>query len=210
MSIPTRKTIHSLAELKAIIGEPRPINLQKTIHYLDDAALQFIDYSPFCLLASYNREHDHLDISPKGDTPGFVKVLDEHTLLFPERPGNKLIASLSNILTHASVSLIFIVPGKKETLRIRGCASIIQDTDLSKRCEVNGKAPKILLEIAVKDAFFHCAKCMIRSQLWQPGSWSNTDHLPNLAQLLARYSQQDALYSTIEKAVAQNYQNELY
>jgi hypothetical protein len=204
------KQITTLHELRKIIGDPRPINLTKTIHQLDEAAREFIAHSPFCLIGSYNQQEAYLDISPKGDAPGFVKVEDTQTLIFPERPGNKLAATFTNILSNSIVSIIFMIPGKKETLRIRGSARIIVDSELAQRFIVNGKAPEILLEIKVRDLYFHCAKCMMRSGLWQPETWQNSDHLPSLAQILARYSKQEHLYKQINEAVNNNYNNNLY
>jgi PPOX class probable FMN-dependent enzyme len=208
--IVSRQKIETLSELRTILGDPRPINLLKTIHHLDDTAKEFIAHSPFCLIASYNQDDNYLDVSPKGDAPGFVMVEDTQTLIFPERPGNKLVASFTNILSNPIISIIFMIPGKKETLRIRGSASIIVDPKLAQNFIVNNKAPELLLEIKVRDLYFHCAKCMMRSRIWQPDSWPNTEHLPSLSQILARYGKQEHLYEQINDAVNNNYNNNLY
>jgi len=197
-------------ELREIIGDPRPINLTKIIHTLNNAVRKFIASSPFCLIASYNREQDYLDVSPKGDAPGFVQTIDDTTLIIPERPGNKLAFTLHNLLTNNLVSIIFLIPGKKETLRIRGRADILIDHQLAQAFAVQGKAPKLLLQITVQDCYFHCAKCIIRSRLWQPESWLDTQHLPTWAEVLAQTSQQEAAFDTINQAVEQNYKDQLY
>src|SRR5258705_2818538 len=125
-----------------------------------------------------------MDVSPKGDPPGFVQVLDDETLAIPDRPGNRRADTFSNVLQNPGVGLIFLIPGKLETLRVNGRARIVRDMALRERMAVQGKVPQIALVVTVEEAFIHCGKCMIRSQLWQPESWPDGDALPSQAECL--------------------------
>lgn len=171
------------AELREIMGHPHEVVLRKQMNALDKHCTAFIDRCPFLLIASSDGE-GHFDISPKGDPAGFVKVLDEHTLLIPERLGNKRADTYTNVLKNNAVGLIFLIPGKKETLRISGSARIIKDQNLLNEMACNGKVPQFALAVDVQEAFFHCAKCMIRSELWKPEKWPSLEGLPSLAETM--------------------------
>ncbi|MGB7304961.1 MAG: MSMEG_1061 family FMN-dependent PPOX-type flavoprotein [Burkholderiaceae bacterium] len=138
---------------------------------------------PFLLVASSNI-NGQFDLSPKGDPPGFVQILDDQTLLIPERPGNRRADTFENVLRQPSVGLIFLIPGKRETLRVSGTARIVRDSDLMKTMVVDGKEPTLALAVHVEEAFFHCAKSMVRSDLWNPLAWPSLDGLPSLAQTM--------------------------
>ncbi len=125
------------------------------------------------------------DVSPKGDLPGFVSVPDEHTLLIPDRPGNKKLLGLSNIVENPNISLIFFIPGRTDTLRVKGKACITTDPTPLAQSAVRGKCPKSALVVTVEQAWFHCGKALVRSQLWEQEAQVDPDALPTLGQMCA-------------------------
>jgi uncharacterized protein len=125
-----------------------------------------------------------LDISPRGDAPGFVRILDDRTLAVPERPGNRRADTFTNLLENPTVGLIFLIPGKTETLRVSGTARIVRDSDLRDSMSVHGKAPDFALVVETEEAFFHCSKCVMRSNLWKPAEWPALEGLLSLAQTM--------------------------
>jgi PPOX class probable FMN-dependent enzyme len=179
-----QRVVSSEQELRGLMGEPiAQAVLDKSLSALDRHCRLFISRAPFLLIASSDAA-GRVDISPKGDPEGFVHVLDDRTLAIPERPGNRRLDTLRNILQNPRVGLIFLVPGKRETLRVSGTARIVQDEALAAPFAVAGKAPKLCIVVDVEEAFFHCAKCVVRSKLWSPESWPRTDDLPSLAQTM--------------------------
>ena len=176
-------TITSEDQLREIIGQPSVYVIQKVISTLDDHCRAFITKSPFMLLASAN-QHGRLDVSPKGDPAGSIHILDEKRLAIPDRPGNRRADTLTNILHNPNVGLLFMIPGKAETLRINGTAQIVRDDWLREKMAVGGKTPALAIVVTVETAFMHCAKCVIRSNLWDPEQWANFDELAPLAQVV--------------------------
>ena len=180
MSVEFSDVVRTEAELHAILGEPSEKVVQKTLPALDRHCRAFIAKSPFVLIASSD-DKGRMDVSPKGDPPGFVQVVDDNTLAIPERPGNRRADTFHNLLKNPRAGLIFLIPGKKETLRVSGHAEIVHDKALRETMAINGKAPDLALVIRVEEAFFHCAKCVVRSKLWSPHEWPSLDGLPTLA-----------------------------
>jgi len=162
--------ISSVEQLRELIGEPYPIVKLKLLSALDEMAIDFIAHSPFLVLGTADAD-GNLDVSPKGDRPGFVVVENETTLLVPDRPGNKLIFSLQNILANPHVGLIFMVPGTDETLRVNGVAELTTDPAILNRLAARGKTPPLAIRVSVRECFFHCAKAFRRSQLWRHENW---------------------------------------
>lgn len=178
------RVLSSEEELRELMGEPISQSVvDKSLSALDRHCRLFIGRSPFVLISSSDAG-GRSDISPKGDPPGFVRVLDDHTLAIPERPGNRRLDTLRNILQNPRVGLIFLIPGKRETLRVSGTARIVQDAELKATLSVAGKSPDLCVVIDVEEAFFHCAKCIVRSKLWSPEHWPPIDDLPSLAQTM--------------------------
>ncbi len=175
------EVVRSEAELRAILGYPSQVVIDKVIHEIDAYAQEFISASPFLLIGTSNAQ-GNADVSPKGDPAGFVQVLNSRTLLIPHRPGNRRADTLVNILENPQIGLIFLIPGKRETLRVNGRAQLIRDTPLRERCAVDGKVPAVLIAVAVEDVYFHCAKCVLRSGLWQAGDAQ--DELASLAEIM--------------------------
>lgn len=171
------------SQLRAIIGHPSHRVLGKHIAALDENCRAFIAKSPFVLIASADGA-GNMDVSPKGDPPGFVRVLDHTTLVIPERPGNRHADTFSNLVQNRHVGLLFLIPGKQETVRVSGTAVIVRDRWLRDPMAIAGKAPELAIAVTVKEAFFHCAKCVIRSRLWSPIEWPDLAGLPSLAQAM--------------------------
>ena len=177
--------ICTVEELRGVYG-PQPNNAAAKCIFtsLDKHHQTFIGLSPFLVIASADAQGS-TDVSPKGDLPGFVTVLDERTLVIPDRPGNKKLLTLNNILENPSVSLIFFIPGRTDTVRVNGKAHISTDPNLLAAFEVNGKIPQSALVVAVDLAWLHCGKALIRSQLWEPEAQVAPDALPSIGQMLA-------------------------
>jgi len=183
-TIDSETTVGNRAQLRTVYPEPRARAAQKVLDHLDVHCRNFIDMSPFCVLSTTG-SNGRADASPRGDPPGFVKVLDDRTLLIPDRPGNNQVDSLQNIIEHPVVGLLFFVPGMNETLRVCGAAEIVTDEALLAPLSVGGRAPLSGLRITVKDAFLHCGRALIRSRLWDPDVWIDRSSYPTYGQVLA-------------------------
>ncbi len=175
--------VKSKEELRELLGEPHERAVKKEIARLDEHCRAFIARSPFLLLATANAT-GQCDVSPKGDAPGFVRVLDEGRLVVPDRPGNRRLDGMRNILENPHVGLIFLIPGKEETLRVNGRAAIVRDADVLAACGVGGKTPLVGIGVEVEECFLHCPKAFKRSRLWEPTAWPDLSDLAPWAQML--------------------------
>lgn len=163
--------IEDLEALRAVVGAPMPGLDQKNRDRIYPEARDYIERSPFLVLATADAE-GRLDASPKGDEPGFCLVEDERTLVIPDRPGNKLVYGLQNLLVNPQVGVIFMLPGTPETVRVNGTARLTADPQLLERLAARGKPAVLAIRVQVEECFHHCAKAFIRSKLWKPDSWS--------------------------------------
>jgi uncharacterized protein len=170
-------------ELSEIVGGPTARSVQKERCALDQHCRAFIARSPFLLIATAGAD-GRCDISPKGDAPGFVVVLDDRRLVIPDRPGNRRLDGMRNLLANPHVGLIFLVPGREETLRVNGRAWVTRDPDLLRRSAVQGRTPLLAIGVEVEQCFLHCAKAFRRSRLWAHEKWPGPDALPSLACVL--------------------------
>jgi hypothetical protein len=201
--------ITTAVELREIVGDPDPMVVRKGRPRFDVFSRQFIEKSPFCLIASRNATGE-MDVSPKGDPPGFALVLDDTTFALPDRPGNRIADTLVNIIESPEVAVIFLVPGKGDTLRVNGRAQIVRDADLLERMAHNGKVPKLSIVVSVQTIFFHCAKCMIRSSLWKPDAWPDISDLPSLGTVLKTQLAWDIELETLDGLIDESYRDRLY
>lgn len=197
------------AQLRELMGEPPPPCVAKTIAQLDRHCRAFIAKSRFVLIASSNAR-GQVDVSPKGDPPGFVRVLDDLTLAVPERPGNRRADTFTNVLENPRVGLIFLIPGKSETLRISGRAKIVRDLDLRESMAECDKTPDFALVVEVQEAFFHCSKYIIRSSLWNPKEWPAIEGPPNLAQTMVDGAKLPMPVEELEEIIKQDESERLY
>ena len=177
------ETITSETELRDVIGSTTPVVQSKISDRLNDLTRQFVERSPFMLLATSSTDGT-CDVSPRGDPAGFVSILDEKTLLVPERPGNKLADSLRNVLDNPHVGLLFLIPGVGDTLRVNGRAVLTTDATLLEPLAVEGKTPKLGLLVEVDEVFTHCSKAFIRSDLWNPKRHIERSELPSQGEIL--------------------------
>ena len=169
--------------LRSLIGEPSALVQSKIADRLNDLTRQFIERSPFLCLAT-SAADGSCDVSPKGDPAGFVRILDDHTLLLPDRPGNRLADSLRNVLENPHVALLFVIPGVTDTFRVNGKAEIVTDPELLELCAVEGKAPTLAMRIEIEQAYTHCSKAFLRSNLWDPERFVDRSELPSPGELL--------------------------
>ncbi len=168
--------------LEQLFGPVAAASMRKEVDHIHSHYRALIEASPFALIATNGPQG--LDVSPRGDAPGFVLVEDEHTLLLPERRGNNRIDGLRNLINDSRLSLLFMIPGVGETLRVRGRAAISVDPALLERFAVQGQLPKCVLIIKVERAFFQCARAIRRSRLWEPESWADASNLPTAGAIL--------------------------
>lgn len=203
--------VTSEAELRELIGQPSELVLKKQLPALDQHCRAFIALSPYVLLGTTNAR-GQCDVSPRGDAPGFALVLDEHTLVIPDRPGNRRIDSLCNIISHDGVGLLFMIPGVEETLRINGRAQIVRDAALLARLEARGKTPIVAIAVEIEEAFLQCAKALKRSQLWNTATWPERGVLPTLAQMIHDQVPMppDVTVESLEAAFEDGYRQRLY
>lgn len=201
--------ITSREQFREVMGEPSELVTRKVLSRLDKHCGVFINRAPFLLISSADGQ-GNADISPKGDPAGFVKILDNRTLAIPDRLGNRRADTIENILQNPSVGLIFMVPGKSETLRINGIAKIVRDEALRSSLSVKGRSPDFAIVVTVEEAFFHCSKCMIRSNLWKVEHWPSLDGLPRLAQTMVDAGKLELTEEQMHDIVVNDEQERLY
>ncbi len=176
--------ISNLSELRETYRPPAARAHQKVLDRIDEHSRRFIELSPLCVISSIGAD-GRADTSPRGDPPGFVTVLDEQTLLIPDRPGNRQVDTLQNVLFNPNVGLLFLVPGMNETLRVSGAAEIVTDADLLASQSIKDRPPLSGLQVAVEEAFLHCGRSLIRSRLWDPDARIDRSAYPTYGQVLA-------------------------
>ena len=197
--------------LREVIGTPTELVLTKIADRLNALTRQFVERSPFVCVATA-RPDGGLDVSPRGDPPGFVGILDERTLLLPDRPGNRIADTLTNLLEDPRIALLFLIPGIGDTFRVNGRARIVDDAELLAPCAVDGKVPRLGLLVSIEEAYTQCSKALIRSDLWNPEHHVDRSELPSSGEILrsvrddefdaegydreraARYARGDGLY----------------
>ena len=178
-----RVEIRTEEQLRAIIGSPQDVVVSKMANRLNPLTRAYIERSPFICVATSHTNGD-CDVSPRGDPPGFVRILDDQTLLIPERPGNKIADTLRNILHNPRIGILFIVPGVGDTFRVNGHATLIDDDDLLADSAIEGKAPKLAIKVAIHEAYTQCPKAFIRSDLWNPDNHRSASEFPSGGEIL--------------------------
>lgn len=204
-----REIVTSEDEIRQIIGTPSDRAVAKIVATIDDNVRRFIACAPFVFIASAS-ESGLIDVSPKGDQPGFVQVLDDTTLAVPDRPGNRRIDTFRNVLRNPNVGLIFVIPGITYTVRIRGTAIIVRDLALRESMQVNGKLPDHALVVDVMEVSAHCPKCMVRSGLWEKDSWPDTTGLPTFAETLVAHAKLGETVEQVQSIVDAGNRERLY
>jgi len=205
-----RDLITDEKDLRALLGSPSEVALKKQIARLDEHCRALIAHAPFAVLGTSGSDGT-CDVSPKGDPAGFVRVLDDAHLVVPDRPGNKRLDGLRNILANPHVALLFLVPARGETLRVNGRACITRDPDLLATMAVEGKVPSLAIGVEVEEVFLHCAKAFKRSGLWEPARWPDISGLVSSAKIF--HDQVKILGMTVEdyeRRLATGYKTGLY
>ena len=196
------------SELRKLYPPPIERARLKILHRLDQHCAGFIARSPFlCLGTSSERG---ADVTPRGDEPGFVHILNETALAIPDWPGNNRLDSFSNIVANPQVALLFFIPGVQETLRVNGTAEITMNPELLSRWERNGKRPRAVVVVAVREAFFHCGKALIRSRLWQDDYKIDRSELPPYGRMLKDQIETTETAEEIQASIENGYANKLY
>lgn len=207
-------TIRTEAELRRLIGPRDPIAEMKSIARIDKYARQFIGLSPFLAIATYDAQ-GRADVSPRGDAPGFVQILDDRTIAIPDRPGNNRLDTMTNIVENPAVGLLFLVPGFDDTLRINGKAVLTTDPALLTAATVNNRAPKVMIRETVEEVFLHCAKAFRRSKLWDPSQHVDRKAMPSLARMILEQVEHnrcadEEFLAEADESIEQDYRENLY
>ncbi|MFO1167706.1 MAG: MSMEG_1061 family FMN-dependent PPOX-type flavoprotein [Rhodoblastus sp.] len=201
--------IETVDQLRAVLGEPREATKAKVLPHLDQQASDFIRASAFAILSTVSRE-GVVEASPKGDEPGFVRIENETTLLMPERAGNNLAFGLTNMLETGRVGLIFLKPRTGETLRITGRAEIFDDGDLCAKLGTPERPALLAIRIHVERCYFHCARAMLRSRLWEPESWPPAQRILFGRIIAPRVGGDEAMAAAIDERVEKGYSTNLW
>jgi uncharacterized protein len=197
------------AQLRELLGEPAPAALAKERDALHEFDRAWLAASPFCLIATSGADGS-CDVSPKGDPPGFILVLDDRTIAIPERAGNRRADGYRNILANPHVGLIHLLPGRTDTLRINGRARLVTDADLLDRMVVKDHRPVLAVVVAIEQVFHHCGKAFLRSQLWDPATWDAADAVPSRPRIAQRLERPGESLEDLERYYGTGYAAGLY
>ena len=190
--------------LRETLGEPADLVRKKIADRLNPLTRQFVERSPFVVVAT-GRPDGGLDVSPRGDPAGFVRILDERTLLLPDRPGNKLADSLTNLLADDRIALLFLIPGVNDTFRVNGRARIVDDPELLAASAVEGKEPQLGIVVEIEEAYTQCPKALLRSELWNPERHVDRSELPSSGAILRAVADPELDVKDYEEARAERY-----
>lgn len=205
-----KEILTSEDQIREIVGYPSELVNRKVIDRIDKHCLNFISQSPLLFLSTSD-DRGNCDVSPRGDAPGSVLVLDENHLVIPERPGNRRIDTLKNIVLNPGIGILFIIPSLGETLRINGQAYVIKDEDILKKMKVNEKTPLLGIGVRVEECFIHCAKAFIRSKAWDCDTWQKQDVLPSIPSILTDHlNSSEYTRESIEQGFREGYEKRLY
>src|SRR5579863_3103882 len=203
-------TVDDEAGLRGLYKEPMELALLKQLDRLDTHCRNFLAHSPFVVIGS-TRAGRGTDVSPRGDAPGFARVLDDHTIAIPDRPGNNRLDTMSNIVTDAEVGLLFFIPGIDETLRVNGTARLTREPELLATAAVNGREPRLVILVAVREAFLHCGKALKRARLWHDDYRVERKSFPSLGRMIVEQTKPgDVTVEQAEAYIENNYVTGLY
>ena len=202
--------ISTTSALESIIGTPSGVAIRKELTALDEHMRRFIQHSPFLIISTSSAD-GRCDASPRGDPPGSIYVVDDRTLLIPDRPGNRRADSLRNIVETGNIGLLFLIPGVGETLRVNGKAAIIRDAQWLTTLSTKGKQPTIAIAVSVEQCFLQCAKALLRSKLWDHRERPSMQSLPCAAEMLAHHVQMPEYdVAKMQELLDGSYKNKLY
>ncbi len=203
-----QRIVTSEEELRAVVGYPSELAVKKERPRFDERSRAFIAQSPFVLVSTCSAA-GRADVSPKGDAPGFVSVIDDRTLVIPDRPGNRRVDSMRNLLDNPGIGLLFLVPGTEYTLRVNGRGYIIRDEEHLERAAVNGKRPDLAIGVEADEVFLHCGKAFKRSRLWDQATWP--DRTGIVCDIIADWAAaQGKTVKETEQMIEDSYRTRLY
>lgn len=208
MDVAQETRIDSAEELRELLGEPMPRAVTKERVVLHPRDRDWLAASPFCVIST-SAADGTCDASPKGDPPGFTLVLDDTTIAIPERPGNRRADGYLNILGNPHIGLLYLIPGRTETLRINGRARLVRDAPYFDRMVVKGHRPILAVEVEIEQIFFHCAKAFLRSEIWKPETW-NPGVLPSHPKLVKEVQSTPESLEELEAYYGEQYLKQLY
>ena len=201
--------ITSIDQVYAEMRQPYESQINKFIDHIDDHVRIWIEHSTFLTMATVDNA-GKMDVSPKGDPAGFVKILDRHTLAIPDRPGNHRYDGFQNILETGRIGLVFFVPHRTEVVRVNGSALVAKDQDIREKLAIKGRIPDFAVIVRVEEAFYHCGKAIIRSKLWQSDAHPDPDGLPTYAEALIAHGELDEDFDALTAHLRNNEENRLY
>ncbi|MFT6519295.1 MAG: PPOX class probable FMN-dependent enzyme [Candidatus Azotimanducaceae bacterium] len=204
-----KEIVSTEADIRDVIGDVYYSQGTKCIDHIDQHCRVWIEHSTFVVISTINNA-GHVDVAPKGDPSGSWKVLDEHTIAIPDRPGNNRADTFTNILENPRIGLMFVIPNRREVVRVSGSALIVKDPDLLETMSVKGKRPNFAIIIRVEEAMFHCGKSMIRSNLWNPEKWQSVEGLPTYAQALIDHGKLSVSVGDMQAGLERNAVEALY
>jgi PPOX class probable FMN-dependent enzyme len=203
-------TLSDEPSLRELYPQPKGLAILKQLDRLDGHCRNFIAHSPLVVIGS-TRAGRGTDVSPRGDAPGFARVLDDHTIAIPDRPGNNRLDTMSNIVTDAEVGLLFFIPGIDETLRVNGTARLTREPELLATAAVNGREPRLVILVAVREAFLHCGKALKRARLWHYDYRVERKSFPSLGRMIVEQTKPgDVTVEQAEAYIENNYVTGLY
>ena len=201
--------ISSIDEIRQVLREPMPSIAVKAIDHIDGVCRAIITKSPFIVMASADGR-GYPDISPKGDPEGFVRILDEKHLVIPDRPGNRRVDTFQNLLQNPYLAIIFLIPGKGETLRVTGECRIVRDLSLRQSMSVKGRVPEFAVVLHVERVLIHCPKCVIRGGLWDPESWPDSSNTPGIGEAMVAHAKLDVTPDELHEEAVKDGTADLY
>jgi PPOX class probable FMN-dependent enzyme len=201
--------LSSKEELRTHYKAVHDVAVKKELRFLDAHARNFLSKSPFVLIGSQD-DDGNADVTPKGDRPGFVAVLDDVTIAIPDRPGNNRLDTFENIVANPAVGLLFLIPGMNETLRINGEGRITADAGLREKLAVDGREPATVLVVKVKAVYMHCAKAFMRSELWKPETWQPREDMPTLGAILRDHAALAETVSELDDRLDESYSKSMW
>ena len=201
--------VTTIDEIRAVIPGERETQTGKVLDHIDDLCRAWIERSPFLVMATYDRA-GRVDVSPKGDPPGFCKVIDAHTLAVPDRPGNHRFDGFQNILETGRIGLVYFIPNRNEVVRVNGSAQVVRDQQLRETMAIKNRVPEFAILVRVEEAFYHCGKAVIRSALWAPERAASIEGLPTYGEALIAHGKLEMSLTEIEKRLKHNDENRLY
>ena len=204
-----KQLVTSAEDVRETLGEVLYSQDTKCIDHIDEHCRIWIERSPFLVISTYNKQGE-IDVAPKGDPAGSWKVLDEHSIAIPDRLGNNRCDTFFNILETGRAGLMFVVPNRREVVRVSGSALICRDEELLESMTEQGKRPELAIVVRVEEAMFHCGKAMIRSCMWTPENWAPVEGLPTYGQALVDHGNLSRTYEEMQAGVISNEENSLY